>query len=299
MSVSCPICKNKKWELFLKLDEFNILRCKSCGMKRKEFENELNFNFEDWYNKDYFLFSEEKREVLKTKWHFPKIELIKKFKKKGKFLDIGCGLGLAVELALKEGFDVFATDISSYAVSFVKEKFKIPCYKGEIENLPFPENFFDVIYIHHVLEHVIEPIKFLEKVKKILNKNGIILIAVPNIKSIYFKIYRKKFHILHKEHLWYFDIFSLKKILNKVNLKLHYYTTMVLPEAQGGWISICTDNITSSKSAKSSIINFLRKIWRLFPQIFRSKIFKIFHKIFNFIFAKLKIGDDLVIVIKK
>ena len=299
MIVSCPICKNKKWEIFLKLDEFNILRCKFCGIKRKEFEKDLNFNFEDWYNKDYFSFLVEKREFFKKDLHFPKIELIKKFKKNGKFLDIGCGLGIAVEIALEEGFDVWATDVSSYAISYVKEKFNIPCYKGEIENAPFPQNFFDVIYIHHVLEHVIEPVEFLKKVKKFLNKDGIILIAVPNIKSIYLKIYRKNFHIFQKEHLWYFDIFSLRKILKKVNLKLCYYKTNIILETQLGWISICLNNITSSKNFKGLSMNFLRKIWRLFSANLRSKIFKIFHKLSNFIFSKLKIGDDLLIIVKK
>jgi len=299
MNVFCPLCGNKKWKIFLKLDEFNILECKFCGIKRKEFEKDLNFNFEEWYNDDYFLFFKEKREEFKMKWHFPKIKIIKKLKKKGKFLDIGCGLGLGVELALKEGFDVWATDISSYAVEFIKQKFNIPCYKGEIENISLPENFFDVIYIHHVLEHIIDPVKFLKKTKKFLKKDGIILIAVPNVKSIYFKIYKKNFPIFQKEHLWYFDIFSLRKMLNKVNLKLYYYTTVLALETQGGWMSICANNITSSKNIKSSTTNFLRKTWRLFPKSFRSKIFEILHKIFNFIFAKLRMGDDLVIIVKK
>lgn len=301
--IKCPICENKKWKEFLKLEKFNLLICKKCGLIRKEFEKDLFRKnkgqiFEEWYNENYLSFLEENRKIW-LKWQVPKIKLIKRFKKKGNFLDVGCGLGIGVEIALKEGFKVWATDISEYATKFVKEKFHIPVYIGEIENLPLPKKFFDVIYIHHVLEHIVNPFIFLKRIRSLLKRNSIVLIAVPNIKSIYFKIYRRNFHIFQKEHLWYFDIYTLKKLLRKSKLKIFYYTTKISLESQGGWISRYVDNITISRNIVADSVNLFRKLWRVVPTKLRGRIFYILHKFFNFTFSKLKIGDDLVVIVKK
>ena len=55
---------------------------------------------------------------------------------------------------------------------------------GNIEEIELPqyENYFDLILLPDVLEHLYEPSKVLEKTKKYLNANGKIIVSMPNIR---------------------------------------------------------------------------------------------------------------------
>lgn len=66
---------------------------------------------------------------------------------------------------------------------------------GDIQTLDLSkfENHFDVILLADVLEHLIEPLPALEKVKKLLKNEGEIIISIPNIRhySSFIKIFIK------------------------------------------------------------------------------------------------------------
>lgn len=66
---------------------------------------------------------------------------------------------------------------------------------GNIEEIELPqyENYFDLILLPDVLEHLIEPKKVLEKLKKCLKKDGNIVLSIPNIRhySAFVKIFVK------------------------------------------------------------------------------------------------------------
>jgi len=50
------------------------------------------------------------------------------------------------------------------------------------ENINLPEKYFDLIIFNDVLEHMYDPWKALEKAKKLLTENGIIIASIPNIR---------------------------------------------------------------------------------------------------------------------
>ena len=62
---------------------------------------------------------------------------------------------------------------------------------GNIDNLDFPEyvNFFDLILLPDVLEHITEPILTLKNIKKYLKDDGEIIISMPNNKAL-FRLYK-------------------------------------------------------------------------------------------------------------
>ena len=106
---------------------------------------------------------------------------VKKYTKKGKkILNIGIGLGFLEEKLSEDGFDVYALDPSKDAVKNLKTK-NIKAKMGNIENHPFEKNFFDLIVISEVIEHI--PKKNLErsmlKIHEILKVKGMLLATVP------------------------------------------------------------------------------------------------------------------------
>lgn len=68
---------------------------------------------------------------------------------------------------------------------------------------PFKDNSVSYIYMSHVLEHLIEPVKNLGECHRILKKGGILEIKVPY-----------KFKLIHVTHHHYFDEFSLDTFIH-------------------------------------------------------------------------------------
>jgi SAM-dependent methyltransferase len=65
-----------------------------------------------------------------------------------KVLDIGCGKGfLLYEISLLvPGIEIFGIDISDYAITNCKEEIKDRLQVGNSNQLPFPDNHFDLVY---------------------------------------------------------------------------------------------------------------------------------------------------------
>lgn len=294
--IICPVCKKTTWVEFLRLRDFTLWKCRRCGLVRKDFESEKDMQF-NWYNEKYFSYLEERDNRKKfLSWHAGKFKLIKKFKKRGNFLDVGCGLGLGVEIAIKEGFNVWATDISPFAGKWTQQRFNVPVFIGQVRDAPFNHNSFDVIYLHHVLEHVLEPDSFLEDLKIFLKNKGILVISVPNIASVYFKIYGNRFHIFQREHLWYFSLFTIKQLLTNCGFNLLMWRTGLTRDTKEGWISVGIENILGSDTITRKPTAFLRKVWRFLPLNLREKVFKIIHSVINFLFVNIRVSDELIVI---
>ncbi|MDZ4743857.1 MAG: class I SAM-dependent methyltransferase, partial [Verrucomicrobiota bacterium] len=94
-------------------------------------------------------------------------------------LDIGAGIGQFLSLLegiipIREG-----TELSGRAFQIAREKYNINLYNGDISDIILDRKY-DVITLFHVLEHVTKPFDLMLRCSELLNKNGILLVAVPN-----------------------------------------------------------------------------------------------------------------------
>ena len=73
-----------------------------------------------------------------------------------RILDVGAGKGRFASALRRmypsEDFEVFATDLSDKMLSFVPDN--IQSFQASVTSLPFPDNYFDVVFAIEVLEHV-------------------------------------------------------------------------------------------------------------------------------------------------
>ena len=100
------------------------------------------------------------------------------------FLDIGCGEGYSLIEASNRGWNVYGIDITDH-------RMKDACINGikfinsDLINSNLPSDFFDIIYLDSVLEHVYNPVEYLTEIKRILRKGGILYLGVPNEDSLF------------------------------------------------------------------------------------------------------------------
>ena len=103
-------------------------------------------------------------------------------------LDAGCGTGYgSYFLATRGAAEVTGIDIDNSNLRFARRRYEATnrrfCH-GDLENLAFPRSSFDVVVASNSIEHLLEPGRFLDGLKTILNHDaGIAILAVPPIYS--------------------------------------------------------------------------------------------------------------------
>ncbi|MBE0427550.1 MAG: class I SAM-dependent methyltransferase [Nitrospirae bacterium] len=99
------------------------------------------------------------------------------------------------------------------AANLCKQK-GIEVFNGELLDASLPNETFDVVNLTQVLEHLHNPSETLKEVHRILKKDGLLIIGVPNFGCFDRIIYGKEWIPLEiPRHLYHFDYGTLKKIL--------------------------------------------------------------------------------------
>lgn len=144
---------------------------------------------------------------------------------KGRLLDVGCGEGYTLAFFREQGWSVKGIDFSSAGVSSKNPDCLDALNTGDLFELLDSEiaagNTYDVLWLQHVLEHVVDPLELLVSLKKLIAKNGIAVITVPNDGSLTqsgalrHNHIDRAFWVAPPDHLTYFDRNSLINITNK------------------------------------------------------------------------------------
>ncbi len=100
-------------------------------------------------------------------------------------LDAGCGNGWLSVCAWEEGFNVYSLDIGKNETQessflFKSKKAYIRLARASLLGLPFVSSFFHSIMCINVLEHVSDIDQAILEMKRVLKKNGRLIIVIPN-----------------------------------------------------------------------------------------------------------------------
>lgn len=112
-----------------------------------------------------------------------RIEIVQKYVdfRNKKILDIGCGVGVF----LKE-FEKYTKKENIFGIEVDEEKVEIAKKSGfnviqsPAENMPFKDNFFDILWCHEVIEHVDDDKKTVEECVRVLKNQGKFILFAPN-----------------------------------------------------------------------------------------------------------------------
>lgn len=140
---------------------------------------------------DYDKMAEEFSDTRAHIWE--DLPYLKKFVKDGdKVLDLGCGNGRLIELFRDKKIDYTGADNSEKLIEIARKRYKDYTSEnlsrqfviGDALNLPFGDNTFDKIYSVAVFHHIPSKelrLEFLEEAKRILKKEGLLILVVWNL----------------------------------------------------------------------------------------------------------------------
>lgn len=111
--------------------------------------------------------------------------LLEYFKKSENILDMGCGEGTRLATLIKEvnapGKKTEGIDASKIAISLASKKYPdLNFVEGNLENLPYQDGKFDLLYSAYVFEHLTNPEKVLKEAIRVLKNKGFFMIIAPN-----------------------------------------------------------------------------------------------------------------------
>lgn len=206
---SCISC-GKKLILLGRNRERKIFKCSNCGLG---ITDDVKF-VEQYqaYHRDHVYYNEEKQfaNIFRKR-----INIISHFATHGKALEIGSSTGLFLSLLKKKGWEVLGIEPSKISSQIASDS-NIPTLVTTFELSRLPPNSFDLVILSHVLEHMEDPVAVLKKINKVLRKDGVIFIDVPNFGGIVAQIKGPVWeYILPDEHKWHFTEVALNGLLAK------------------------------------------------------------------------------------
>lgn len=214
LEVSCDLCGGDRATKFSEgtdyeyqtTDEvFYFRRCDDCGyiyLNPRPATSELKTIYPSTY---YSYVQRENRGSgglmgdLRAKYHSHGLRrhLGKLVRGKGtaKVLEVGCGDGRFLDLMRL----TFGDAIETYGIDFDQESIDAASAQGHhvevgtFEESNYPEDFFDIIYISHVIEHVASPRECLEKCHSILKEGGGVCVETPNVDCAEARLFRRTY----------------------------------------------------------------------------------------------------------
>lgn len=250
-------------------EEFELLIDKKLQLLKTHPQPDLQ-KLPDYYNsEDYISHTDGNRslfekiyQAVKRKTITDKVKLINKLNTQKTLLDIGAGTGDFLLEAERQGWSITGIEPSENAKNIAVKK-GIP-FTEEIEQLP--DNIFDVITMWHVLEHIPDTQAHIKQLKRILKKDGVIVVAVPNFKS-YDAEYYGSFWAAYDvpRHLWHFSKTAIEKLFNYENIKLEkilpmyfdsFYVSLLSEKYKNGKMNFLKGFITGLKSNLKARKNF-------------------------------------------
>lgn len=222
-SRSCPVCSSEKKKFLKKIvmrvpeeyhlpDCYNVVVCEKCGFVYSD----TNASLEDydWYYSRCNFYSDDSHDDFFLRYKTVEIFLEKYLEKDSLLLELGSGNGrFAMELKEHGYAHIVGTDPSEESVKRLQER-GIHAYVANIyEEVPLEEHEkYDCIFLFEVAEHLLLPEKGIENVRKMLKKDGIFMISIPDYSQIGEEVSSIS-NYFNLEHINYFSENSLDCLL--------------------------------------------------------------------------------------
>lgn len=191
--MNCNLCQETKYKTYLNpyhwrktKQIFSVVECENCGhLYTKDapsedaigayYDSETYISHTD-SNKSLFdkVYNGIKKYMLAKKYAW-----ITRFVPRGTLIDYGAGSGAFVKYVADRGRKAIGLEIAEAGRKTAKELYGIELYEpNELKNMD--DESVSVFTMWHVLEHIYQPEKLIKEIHRVLDKNGVLVVAVPN-----------------------------------------------------------------------------------------------------------------------
>ena len=239
---SCQLCGCKDQELIYVAHDhysqksFSLVRCVNCSLvftNPRPSGDELG----EYYPPSYYGEAGQRfHPLIERVVHFFRKRLAEKidshFPSGGRVLEIGSGRGSLLSELAEKGWTAVGTEYSENLVREVADTPGVKVYPTpKLQDCNFPDQYFNVIICYHVLEHLPDPIRTLREIHRIIDPQGLLIIAVPNIGGFTARLSKDHwFAIDAPRHLFHFTPETLEAVLSQTGFSIITRSTLSLEQ---------------------------------------------------------------------
>jgi SAM-dependent methyltransferase len=137
--------------------------------------------------------------------------LTRRLRPGARVLDVGCGSGALLHVLGRAGYHASGVEMSATAAAEAAAA-GARVHVGSLESAACADASFDAVTMIHVLEHLRDPVRALGEVRRVLRPGGWLLVEVPNIQSIAYALFGRRWQPLAlPQHLFHFAPASLSR----------------------------------------------------------------------------------------
>lgn len=244
----CLVCRGHVFKntiyggYFYKNKAYSIVKCQNCGfmflnpLPDKEVLSDIYHN--DAYFDTYYVTAAGEKSYIDVMHDYSGadqelLSLIKRYKKSGRLLDVGCGGGRFLTSAREAGFEVCGIEPNPKMAEYARVNLSLDVRQGMLEDVVC-DGPFDIIYAGDVLEHMLYLEKNIQILRTLLTDDGILIINQPlqynrSLFNLFLEINmllkKNRYSINPPTHLWEFNPGTLRKFLQNYNLRIIYLKT--------------------------------------------------------------------------
>lgn len=225
----CTVCRRTQARLAYEINGHKIVRCACCQhlyvSPRPPMERVIEIYGEDYFENPafkttdhdaYFGYMDYLRDRENIQLRLRQVlSRIERHEWRGRLLDVGCGLGLFVEVAQLAGWEAWGVDLNRHAVKWARQHVTGNVRWGKAAAVDAADGSFDCITMFDVIEHLNDPRQELGEIWRLLRPGGLLVIVTPDAGSLVSRALGSHWLEMKRapEHLHFFTVKGLAQML--------------------------------------------------------------------------------------
>jgi len=226
-TVPCNVCGSSLFKPSLLCEGFSYVRCAKCGlvqMNPQPLQDEIKRRYGEGSGQDYLAYE------LANEKAFLDLELLalndagfEKFEKElftnginaVRILDVGCATGNLLAFLRQRGWETTGVEINETQAEYGRRERKLDVRKEPIEEIHFPDGYFNAVIASHLIEHLNDPASFVAEAYRVLADGGRFFVTTPNIDGFQARLFKGRWRSAIFDHLYLFSVKTLSRLLKE------------------------------------------------------------------------------------
>jgi SAM-dependent methyltransferase len=156
------------------------------------------------------------------------VDLARKHVDGGRWLDIGCGAGLLLQLARRDGFEPEGLELNADRRATAERVGGFPVHGVPVEEAGIPDDHFDVVSMINVFSHLVSPGQTFEELRRIVRPGGVVVMATGEMTAGVQKSHMLTWNL--GDHLYFLGDRTMERYADRLGFDVVHHDRRWLPD---------------------------------------------------------------------